>query len=1220
MTKREIVHLLFIILNSLFIPLLIFVFSRSPINISFYIFQVILLIIIFIYTETHLKSIKIKIKFTDILKLQDYILLINLLLLFYILFEKTGNIIVILTSIFIVYFLPGFITLKLLRFTYYYTWIEWPVLSFALSLGISPLIALPIITLNIPLATKVTFILITYSLLFFTYFTWKYFKDRREKSKIGNILEVYLLDTGIIIWILLFFFNIIFSLYPNMSYLLGLDIVRHYSSSLLLVMAPDSYSSNYPGFHLLEALVLMLANPSLELFQTCMACLSIFSIFSFYILAKAYLKSFNKLIHLFALITFTTSAGLGWIYFLYKKLTTDIDHISLLRSANDVTFWDVGYGQSTWLWFWFRPMTIGFSLFFILLYLITRTDISKRAYLVIFTLLIFALGINHIPELSFFILFFFIFLLFDQNYADIRVKDSVLGSLLGVLFYTIFMITFHRMFRYTEISFTNLLLINFITFSYYIVIFSHKYFSIKKINLPMKMQRSLSLIIFILSCISMGGLIEWFFLSLSNSFSSYKLVYEIYYVPVMMYPVLLGIPLFFALFSIYEIFIKGITLPMSIIVRLRIIILLLIFTIFFGKLLSFINIYYMDTMYHERRFLPIIWMSISILSSISMTKLSIIKVKWIKPLVGIILTLSILSTILSVEYWLIVPYPRLNIKVLGGVGWLSLPQSRDLGTPILTFMTGFSYYYSEFIPSAYRINVYRYPIWQSIYPEVPLTLLYYNERCSPPYVFITSDDIVLVKRLSNSFFANYMIKTLPIVYNDSYVIVYSIPAGVPPSMYSQVIVVNKLRESNFSNLIYTVLSLGGYNYTTCLLDDEKMIKFAETLIISEDSSDFYLNFINWLKNSSAKRFLIFNPNGYGPFSNLMFSEIHSNEYILALFVESTLFNYTLPNERYIKALLIKPREQSKVLAWYSNGNNKTPFITEMNKGNYSIIYVNIFPLVNSYNGTLTLYVFTLMNEIFRHILADLPKAVNVCGSPLAPTSRTVEKLAFFKSAAIEGDVVIKPISVGALKLPSLSNILINIDNQRSITLANITSVNIHDYEIIEIHTKNMTFCTGIGFYTCLRIKDPIIYLSGESSIGLLINKMKEEVTIKGGKSLRIHIFNEVHLYVRNPRIKANGVAWFNGMHSIFSLYPRLMCSNHNLRVSGSMEFQVLVSDVYTFITGFTWSGKIIRDPPRLVFDEYNSLKRVLSYSLIVFIISSSVHYLIKYFKKLRNAG
>jgi len=1206
------------LINSLTIPLLTFAFIQIPISLLFYIFQVILLIIVSNFSIIFSIGIEIKReKINKVTNLIECFLLIQPFFLLMLIFGgKIEEYILLPISIIIISFLPGFILLRILKFNHFATWIEWPILSFTLSLTITPIIVLPVVIMDGSLLLKRLVLSIIYFLLSIIYILWlnismkKKLKNTPIVDLVQDTIKLNLFDISILIWVLLFFLCIILSLYPSMSYVLGLDIVRHYSSSLQLAIVPKLYNSFYPGFHLFQSSIHILVNPSLELFQTSLAFLSIFSIYSFYVLAKSYLRGTNSFIPLIALIIYTISSGLGWIYFFYEKLKGEMDYMNLLRSVFEVTYWDIGYGQSSWLWFWFRPMTVGFSIFFIVLYFISRNDIPRRTYLIILISLIFALGIYHVSELTFLSLFLFISSIFFRD-SDIRIKDAAFGFLVGVVFYTIFNIIFNSMFRHTELSFINLLFVNFVAFSTYIVQFFPMQFLVKRVNSFFTRKRFLLVTLLLIFCLFMGGVFEWIFSFLSRSFSS-KLVSEIYYIPVMMYPVLLGIPLFFALFSIYEVFLKSKMLPEYIIVRLKIIIVLLMYTIIFGKLLSLVNVYFMDTVYYERRFLPVMWLAVSILSSISMAKLFILGKRLIKQLAMVILIISMLSTLLSVEFWLSAPLPKADAKILEGVSWISNPQNIDLSVPILTFISGSSYSDTEFAPIQYRINTYRPPIWMSVSPEIPLTLLYHNERCSAPYVFIESRDVALIKSLKNSFFLNYMIKILPIIYNNSKVSVYRIPDGVPPSTYSRIVVVKTPNKFASANMICTILSLSGYNYTTSLLDDERIINLSEIVVIPEDDPVFYAKFTSWVKNSNTKRFLIFNSNGYGPFSSLIFSEIPRDKYILTSSIESELFYYTIPSGISIKTLLLEPNNKSRVLIWYSNGTNRTPFIIEMNHTNYSIIYVNVFPLIAADSNITPLHVYSILKESFKYILKDQYLARNVCGTSQALTSVRTGNLAFFKIASIVGDILVVPDAIGMLKIPGLTNVSISIDNKMSLALTNISSINIYEYKDIKIYTTNMTMCPGIGFYACLKVRDPIIYLDGKSNIDMLfINGSNKKVDIKGERNLNISIFNEIYIYARDPYIEVNGTGVFYGMYSIFSLYPKLLCLNHNLRVIGSMKFKVLMSDVYTFITDFVWRGRTFRDPPRLLFDEYNSIKRIFFYSLIFFIILISMPYVIK---------
>ena len=89
-----------------------------------------------------------------------------------------------------------------------------------------------------------------------------------------------------------------------------------------------------------------------------------------------------------------------------------IEHFYLLFKSYAVSDSDVGNGLGPVIWFWFRPLTVGYTIFFGLLYLMRRQDMARYTYIVITSLLILTLSQVHFPELlysSYILLFLALF-------------------------------------------------------------------------------------------------------------------------------------------------------------------------------------------------------------------------------------------------------------------------------------------------------------------------------------------------------------------------------------------------------------------------------------------------------------------------------------------------------------------------------------------------------------------------------------------------------------------------------------------------------------------------------------------------------------------------------------------------------------------------------------------------------------------------------------------
>jgi len=919
---------------------------ESPLKPMLYFFEAALTLTIYHSLHGKLKKTSFKIKGITVSKLDYTFLTISLMLLVFNIF-KLSNTLSLVFAIVVSFFLPGYVLLRLLKFHSLNTWLEWLVLAFALSIGLTSLI----VTLTLSFTThrailiSAIYVVISLSLLL---------KDRIDKS--GERLQIHennrtneynLFDASLLLWISLFFILVVSSLYPQMAYLPGLDIVEHFSSSRLLTLVPDAYQSIYPWFHQTWAAVYELSSPLMEVFQTGLAYLSLIVVFSFYIMVKAYLSNIDKRAPILATIFFSVFSGFGWLHFLREKLITldPSKHMDILRASNDASYWDIGYGQGPWIWLWFRPLTLAFTLFFVLLYLLSRNNLSKRTFITIFSFLIVTLGFIHVPELMLFNVFLLVLALFMPKTLNLRLKEASLATLIGSITY----------FSYAWISSTLggivksppmdtlLILAGTATLSCILTRRSPRQLMINPS--ANRQTRFVEVFTIAIALVFMSGLLVWF--SFPKMFSVSQ-VYEIFYIPLMMYPVLLGIVGFFALHGLVVITKKYKKDPAIVPILLFLVVLA------FGKLVSFLNVEFCDLGYGERRFLPVIFAAASMMASVSFVKqasklLHDKKKVLLTTIMALIVIAGVTSTNLSVEYWkLTTETPRVSHYALEAAEYLSSPHNRDIRTPILTASTS-TRSIAEYIPSPYVVDKYRYPIWESRHPEAPLLILY-NKYYPPPYLYVDQQDFDYISsRYMDDYFAGHMLRLLPKAYSNPEVTAFRVPEGVPPSLDSNVVLIipNDNRTDYLS--AYDTLSLGGYDYTVCLNSDTKTITDGETIIIPRDDE----NYIKLLENLALqaefqqgdKEVIIFNLNGYGPFADLFFESEVQAEDIRATHIKGLESTLDLPIE--VDAYSLIERDNIRVLAWYSDGKEETPFAAELVKDARRLVYINVYPIIKA---------------------------------------------------------------------------------------------------------------------------------------------------------------------------------------------------------------------------------------------------------------------------------
>jgi hypothetical protein len=910
---------------------------ESLLKYAFYLFEVALILILF----CSLLGKTIKIKFNARVNMNtilDYVFLAISMVLLISNILKLNSFLTLVCAIIVSFFLPGYALLRLLKFNSLESWIEWLVLSFALSIGITSIIftaMLQFATPNPVLLSAVYVGISLYSLLKDQ--IYKYGEKRKTNSE-NSLKEYDFAEVLLLLWIIVFFVFAISSLYPQMSLRVGADIVNLFSSSRLLILAPEAYSSVYPWFHATWASVYELSNPPMVVFQTGLAYLSVMVVFSFYVMAKIYLKDIDRRAPIFATVFFSVFAGFGWLCFLKEKLTTISSNTQLrmLSISYDASYADVGYGQGSWLWFWFRPMTLAFTLFFILLYLLGRKDISKKQFIIIFSFITVTLGLIHSPELILFNVFFLVLVLFISS-SLLRLKECSFSILIGSIIYASYALV-SSMFGGIFMAPSTYVLLILVGAAITSCILTNKPILQRSINLLSSLvMRAVKVLVLIIALVFMAGLSTWF--SSPKSFSiSY--VYETYYIPLMLYPVMLGIIGFFALHGITVISKKH---------RSNVVVLcvfLFLFTLVYGKIISLINAGFTDLGYGEKRFLPALFASCSMMASVSFLELS----KFLhgkKFLLASVITLMVItgmtSTNLSIEYW---DRPgSVSYYALDGIEYLSSPLNRDIRTPILT-VSSTTRLLAEYIPSPYIINAYRYPLWESRSPEA-VALILYNKYYLPPYLFLTYQDFdYMLSRYANGYFTKHMFQLLLKAYENPEIAAYKIPQGTPPSLNSATLLVIPNEDSADYLYAYDMLSLAQCEYTTCLISDIKTIVSGKNIILPRDD-EAYLNLLEKLESQvdfqkEGKEVIILNLNGLGPLANLFFKMESSHE-VSVTKIKTVNLTLNLPIE--IDVPYIVEKENVSVLAWYSNEEKKVPFAAERIRGNQRLIYINVYPLI-----------------------------------------------------------------------------------------------------------------------------------------------------------------------------------------------------------------------------------------------------------------------------------
>lgn len=853
-------------------------------------------------------------------KIIDRILLVMALTLFFSAILGSGSMLNLIFGTIVSFFLPGYVLLRLLRFHSLNSWIEWVVLAFVLSIVMTSLVS----TLALPFASYRAIITsaIYVALSFLPMLKYSTTKLKQKLPDQGNnqVKKYDLVGSLLLIWVSLFFIIAISSLYPQMAYRPGQDMVDHLSLSKLLLIAPEAYESPYPWFHLTWATVYELSNPSMEMFQTCLAFLSLISIFSFYIMANAYSGDINKYVPKLATIFFSVFSGFGWLYLAKEKifLSDSVDPLHIHRMMNDVSYLDTSKGEGVWIWLWFRPITLGVIGLFVLFYLLRRQDLERKSFFVLSYFTVLSLSFTHLPEIIFYstVLFSFSIPPFSKFARVLRLKHALLAVLLALVSVHGFLFVYDLIGITVSISVFYVMLIPLVLLTLVIIRVKEHIPNLIS-NFP-KAREALQKLMLVFSVLWLAMLLYWF---VNPDCFHTSMVSSIHAVPWILYPVLLGICGILTFPAVSHIVRRYGNHPVLIFA------LMFFFGIVFGRLLTYVNVNWFYTGYWERRIIPLTLSSSAVLSSVLVWHF----IKQLKrrhiayPLLLSMLVVSgLASTGLIIEHkYLTTPVIALTTDEQNLIGAL---EEIDPNTHILYFSER-SGLLTRYVPFAWRIENFRNHIWPATSPELVLDALFSTGH--PAAIFLTEADYHQLSpaMYTKSYVLTHLTEYLPSLHQDSNSSIYAMDAVAPPSEQSDIVYVYP--QNNLAYFVspgYDVLSASKYNYTTSYISDLQTLSKAETVIVPSEKLAVE---ILRLKDAFTLKFdqlIILNLDGYyGELAALTETDYMTTSISVLL-------------EDFAEACLIDPISQKALAGDFCTG--VIPFAIEANTTDNSLVLVD----------------------------------------------------------------------------------------------------------------------------------------------------------------------------------------------------------------------------------------------------------------------------------------
>jgi hypothetical protein len=352
---------------------------------------------------------------------------------------------------------------------------------------------------------------------------------------------------------------------------------------------------------------------------------------------------------------------------------------------------------------------------------------------------------------------------------------------------------------------------------------------------------------------------------------------------------------------------------------------------------------------------------------------------------------------------------------------------------------------------------------------------------------------------------------------------------------------------------YDLLSSIGLNYTTVVSSDNTLGTYKTLILPYDDTTtqELLTNIENY-EQSNVRYIAIINTNGYGPLLGMFgnkTSETFAADKIL------TDQNFTI--QPSVEVPKIDINEDTKMTAQYVSDNQSSPLVMTTTKGQLTLIYINIYPLLSQ-------------NQLFNPILRQtLTKTLGNYIEPYDTTTVTpwfTEPSLLFTELTANGTVIIQSNSLASIELP---------ENQ---------TLNTNSYNTILIKSTKITVQGGYGFYTTLIASNP-------------------NITLKGNQTTSATINGNATLLLRQPEISVNGAIQFENFHMLHP--PTIYTDGRTTTLRGNATLNIYVSDEYTIALPYKLNSPITVNyqTPLMAFDETASLILLIPYAILIAIFA-----------------
>ncbi|MCW3995868.1 MAG: hypothetical protein NWE98_06935 [Candidatus Bathyarchaeota archaeon] len=888
------------------------------------------------------------------------------------------NYIRLLAGLFLSCILPGYGLLRLIDRKRNYRGLVLLVLSFFVSVFTMAIFSYILIILNVP-TVNIYWVTVGFNLLIFIGLLLETLKTRKLTNIQSVSSKCYRLDYLILICVLLFF--VVGWLTYYSSYKLGStgDMWEHYYTFLhvskgdLLSSSHLSYLHAETWFSLHYLSVFELTGfPSLNGWMV-YAFINFFYVLAFYVMVRGIVNDKHPRVPVIAMLIATLFAGFGWIVAL--SLGSQNSWVTALDTAGSYTYNDIIssfiYGPI--------PQYFSLSVLFVLIYLMVRQE-SFSFITGFLTAILVAQGLLvHSPEIIFFVLFFFCFIVCSNRENLGKLKWFSLSLLLGLFLVFLIGLPFLNNFYFSmDLILPYLFVV--VCASFILIYFK------QRTAISLKISRKI--VLFFLCFVWFAYFLSFIVWQSTLSLNVTANLVDVGLKPWYIYPINSGLSLLLGLLGITYIVVNRSLLPNT-----KFLIISLIALFIAGLALSYINInfpasttYWEKRLYYSFMIIPLSIFGAHFVNNL-LAKLRFSTNKLRKPflnlfvcfLISLIIVSGVGSNVLALDYISIKsqsdPYANFSNAQLQALDFLR--ANAPAGSTVLGLSTISNRLAYTFSGMNHIRSVYWFTISPSlqfvdiINPELALKMLY---SLNITYFFATKCEINALH--SNGYVAGHLIKYLPIIFQNSEVIIYQVPKMNPPSSDSNLSLAipsymfKALDASSIGDFDTTtfyfpisMLAESGIDYSIKITEDNSIFNSKYIILPSDKNwtAEQITDYLTWVNNGG--HLIVLDSDGLGDFARTLSVACNSNVTLYANSIVSSS-GTTKINPLSIP-FFASSDENIKIISTYNNdNNNSTPLALSKQVGKGEIIYFFIDSLFKALEEDKNASDFTKLGGIF----------------------------------------------------------------------------------------------------------------------------------------------------------------------------------------------------------------------------------------------------------------